>query len=608
MSTLSVKFALAATAIILLSIMPQLRFWIARGSQWQGAFATLQPDELKYSAYINALIDGRPRRNDPSTGQDDNPIAPLPESLFSIQFLPAYAIAWTARITGVSASTAFIALLAIAALLAALSIYSLLASTVSDHTIAVVGMLFVLSFGALAGGQGLIGLLIKHDVRFLGMPFLRRYEPALPFPFFFTFCTLLWTALSGSVKWTANLFAALTGLTFVVLLFSYFYLWTTAAAFFVCTACLWLIAQRGKRRSAARVFIIAIIPALIASPFYLALLSHLPHAFNKAQAPVFTHRPDLLRIPELLGVSVLIALFVGVRQHKISRVDPRVIFTASLALLPVAVLNQQVITGYTVQPYHYEVLILSYTVLVALVMAVKLLNPPLGRHAVLSIVGASLLWAVIEINGPFQARYKYYAANDEIVPVLERLNKQASRDGTWESLRERGQAPLVFSPLYQVSALLPTWAPQGTLLATAGAAFQSLSETDAKERLYSHFYYCRRDGKYLRGLLTDTANDPLLSDFAKSTIFGPERVLPFIAVNFQPIRPEEIEESIRAYNAFANSFSRDMATKRPLAYAISPVDSSFDFSNIDLWYERDAGERVGAYILYHLKLRSESSS
>ena len=98
MSTFSVKFALAVTAIVLLSIMPQLRFWLARGSQWQGAYATLQPDELKYSAYINALIDGRPRRNDPSTGHDHNPITPLPESLFSIQFLPAYAIAWTARI------------------------------------------------------------------------------------------------------------------------------------------------------------------------------------------------------------------------------------------------------------------------------------------------------------------------------------------------------------------------------------------------------------------------------------------------------------------------------------------------------------------------------
>jgi hypothetical protein len=102
-----------------------------------------------------------------------------------------------------------------------------------------------------------------------------------------------------------------------------------------------------------------------------------------------------------------------------------------------------------------------------------------------------------EINVPFQARYKYDVANDEIVPVLVRLNKQASSDGTWASLGERGQASLVFSPLYQVSTLLPTWAPQGTLLATAGAAFQSLSETEAKRAPLPHLYYCRRDSKYL---------------------------------------------------------------------------------------------------------------
>jgi len=36
---------------------------------------------------------------------------------------------------------------------------------------------------------------------------------------------------------------------------------------------------------------------------------------------------------------------------------------------------------------------------------------------------------------------------------------------------------------------------------------------------------------------------------------------------------------------------------------VIPVDGSFDFSNIDHWYERDGGERVGAYVLYRVKLK-----
>ncbi len=77
----------------------------------------------------------------------------------------------------------------------------------------------------------------------------------------------------------------------------------------------------------------------------------------------------------------------------------------------------------------------------------------------------------------------------------------------------------------------------------------------------------------------------------------------FLGRDVQPIRQDEIEQEVGAYEAFANSFSRDEALKYPLGYAVIPSDAQFDFSHIDLWYERDAGERVGVYTLYHLKLR-----
>jgi len=100
--------AAASAAIMLLALIPQIHLWFVRGRDWNGAYATLQGDEFLYSAYINALIDGRPRRNDPFAGQDNRPVSPLPESSFSIQFMPAYWIAVPARVFGVSASTAFI--------------------------------------------------------------------------------------------------------------------------------------------------------------------------------------------------------------------------------------------------------------------------------------------------------------------------------------------------------------------------------------------------------------------------------------------------------------------------------------------------------------------
>ena len=595
--------ALAVTAITFLSLMPQLHFWLVRGCRWQGAYATLQLDEVLYSAYVSALIQGRPRRNDPATGQDDHPQAPLPESLFSIQFIPPYAIAFLARAFGASASSAFIVLLGAAGLLASLSVFWLLTSVMGDSRFAAIGVLVVLCFGALAAGQGLIGLLLNLDVRFLGLPFLRGYEPSAPFPLFFVFCTLTWQALTTAFRRTATVKALLAGVALGILIFSYFYLWTAAAAWFVCVACFWLVMRPIDRRESLRLIILVSAPVILALGFYTTLLSHLPSSLDKLVLN-FTHRPDLLRIPEIIGGLILVALIVGMRRKKISLSEPQVIFAASFALVPFLIFNQHMLTGRSIQPYHYEVLIANYVVLVGLVLVTGLLRPAIPGRTILLIAASCLLWGTIEVNLALHARYSSNVRNDEMVPVLLRLKEQATHDGTWEGLRDHGNSPaLVFSPQYGIPTLLPTWAPQGSLLAPGSVAFQGLSEAERKERLYQHFYYCGKNIEYLRELLNDRTDDPFLTHFVKSTIFGPERDVPFLSPDFQPIRQDEIEREVSAYEALARSFSREEAAKHPLTYAVMLADGKFDFSHIDLWYGRDAGERVGAYTLYRLKLR-----
>jgi hypothetical protein len=325
---------------------------------------------------------------------------------------------------------------------------------------------------------------------------------------------------------------------------------------------------------------------------------------DRAWVQTLSHWPDLLRIPEIIGTLILVALIIGLRQGKISLHEPKVIFAASFALLPFLVFNQQVITGRSIQPFHYEVLIANYVVLLSLVLVVRLFHPEIRRRTVILIVSVCLLWAAIEVNLPFHTRHDLDVRNDEMIPVLLRLKEEAKYDGTWEGLRSYGRAPaLVFSPLYAISGLLPTWAPQGSLLATGSSAFQSLYKAEPKQRLYAHFYYCRRDIEYVRALLNDRAEDPFGTYYAQSVIFGPERVRLFLDLDSQPIRQDEIEQEVSAYEAFAKSFSREKAVERPLTYAITLADNKFDFSNIDLWYERDGGERVGAYVLYRLRLR-----
>src|SRR4051812_12640256 len=92
-----------ACVLILIALYPQLSFWTTRGGDWNGAYFVSNFDEVAYSAYIQALINGKPRKYDPYLARDAEH-----ESFYSIQFVPAYSIALPARALGIDASAAFI--------------------------------------------------------------------------------------------------------------------------------------------------------------------------------------------------------------------------------------------------------------------------------------------------------------------------------------------------------------------------------------------------------------------------------------------------------------------------------------------------------------------
>jgi len=196
---------LTSVAIALLSIMPQIHLSIIRGRDWNGAFVSSQGDEFYYSAYINALIDGRPRKNDPFDSGQNKSRRGVGESTFSIQFIPPYVISFWARTFRSSASTAMIVLIAAAGFFASLSVIWLIDAVTNNYRLAAAGTFFVLCLGGLAAGSPLYPTL----------PFLRRYQPAATFPLFFLFNFLLWYSLTGPLK-RARICVALACVTLVV--------------------------------------------------------------------------------------------------------------------------------------------------------------------------------------------------------------------------------------------------------------------------------------------------------------------------------------------------------------------------------------------------------
>jgi hypothetical protein len=143
------------------------------------------------------------------------------------------------------------------------------------------------------------------------------------------------------------------------------------------------------------------------------------------------------------------------------------------------------------------------------------------------------------------------------------------------------------------------------LIGTGTASFQALPETQRKEWIYLHLYYCGKDEDYLRQLLNDRIDDPYLTYFVQSTVFGPERILLFLGHHTEPVSQPEIEAQVAEYAAFARSFSRSNALTRPMTYVITRVEERFDFSRVDRWYQRDEGERIGDYTLYRVRLRDQ---
>lgn len=596
---------LTCLATVLLSLIPQIHLWLVRGKDWNGAYTSSQTDEPLYSAYINALINGRVRKNDPFGSRDDAADAPLPESIFSIQFVPAYAIALPARIFGVSASEAFIVLTAAAALLSSLSMFWLLNDVTENHRLAGAGTLFVLCLGGLLGKFGLFGTFI--DIPFPVLPFLRRYEPAAVLPLFILFQFLVWRAITAMGKRGARVSAVLAGLTLAVLVFSYLYLWTAAAAWLICIGALWLYFRPDERRKTLVLLTtIGVITAIALVP-YVYLLSHQTATLDGQLILLSTHRPDLLRAHEILGVTILLALAIGIRCHRIHRAQAPVIYAASLGVLPFVVFNQQILTGKTMQVFHFESYVVNYSTMLGLLITVALLWPPVSNRLLIWVAGLSLAWGLIAVGLPARLDSVPSAiARDDSVPVFLRLKELSTKDGTIAGLRSTGKAStLVFSPDVLLTKWLPTWTSQGTLLDQTGVYCGAVTREEQKQFFFMHLYYSKVETEVLQQALKGRLY-PFRKELTSSPslIFGPARIFPELSSQFHPVQPDEIEREVRAFQTYVNSFSREEASKRPLAYAVVSTAENFDFTNLDRWYERDVGERVGAYTLYRLKLRS----
>lgn len=604
---------IAGLFLAIFSLYPQGKLIYNRGSEWNGHYAYNDIDEVAYAAYLKALIDGRPRKNDPYTGRDDAPDNPQPESLFSIQFAAPYTVALPARLLGVDAPWAMTISGAVAIFLTGLAIFWLIGMITGDSLYAMADALIVIVFGAIFAGEGAIGEILGTGYSYPYFPGFRRYLPAMAMVAFFAMVALVWKMVSGerlavsSEQQTPHstlrtphsdhfaLLIAASAICFGYMVFSYFYIWTTALAWLGCLLVCWLVVRpAGVWRDVRDLIILGLACGVALIP-YAWMLSLRSTTMDEVQLLVHTHAPDLLRMPEIISYLVLALVAALVVSNVLRLKDRGTLFAVSLALSVIAVFNQQVVTGQALQPIHYQVFIGNYVAGLALVVTFALVWRDLKgrelRHWRAAIAGLALIaivWGFVECHYTVRILDDVNIARDEALPVGRRLADLAKSGG---DARKQTVLHLGIAEADD----LPTLAPQALLWARHQHLYAGVTWQENKERYYQQLYYqgvtplqLAEGMKYQGDIVSIIA------------LFGWGRHTDRLNSEYKPLQYAEVDEEAQKYADYAANFDARRGVR--LDYLIAPTDG-FYTENIDKWYQRDAGQVFGKWTLYTLAPR-----
>jgi hypothetical protein len=317
---------------------------------------------------------------------------------------------------------------------------------------------------------------------------------------------------------------------------------------------------------------------------------------DDVQLLVRTHALDLWRMPEYVSVVCLLMLAVAAAKRRPAVREGRFLLASSFALVPLIVFNQQVLTGRSLQPIHYQVFIGNYVAGLALVLTVATLIGLgySGRKAWVNAVSGiaasiAVAWGLVECHYTVRVLDDANVERDLALPVAKRL-EQLARDVD----DPHRQTVLAFDMIQ--SDDLPSVAPQNVLWARHQHVFAGLTWEQNKERYYQYLYYSNVDPEGLDYLLKN--------DFVSQiALFGWGRHTDRLSFDAKPLTFREIGEEVARYRDYLNNFDRATASSPLISYVVVNDEAGTDTSNLQRWYELGGGEKVGKYTIFRARLR-----
>ena len=572
-----------------LSLYPQVYQYVQRGEQYNGASFFYDYDEVVYASHVQSIIDGKPRNNSVYLGEN----APQQfETIFSIQFLPVYFTALPARVFGVSSDTAFLFLSVICAVASSWLLFWVFEAVFDDDKYSSIAALFVLIAGPLVAGISFLKGILGFGGSAFYLTFLRRTTPALAFPFLILFLGLVWRGLRTHDKLESLRYGVLAGLCFAVTVFSYFFFWTAILAWILAVVILSFALDRDRLK---RQFIYFWIPfGIIAVSFlgiYTRFIFSRHESSDSAQVLESTRQLVLLRPSLLIGLGVLV-FAVGLMKAGILEVKNQMtVFIISFSILPVFVFNQQIVTGYSLQPMHYNMYVVNYLVAAAVGMVVftcvKFVRFRVSKVTWLITVFGLGVWGVAEVHYAATMRYPYNLVRDEAVSVNKRLAELAKPN--------ENRITYNFDPIQADNQ--PTLAPFGLIWAEHMFFLSNMSADEHRERYYFFLYFQNRSVDWLQLELARCPNQTCRA------LIG-WKVNKTLSINPKEVDRGELREFGIEYGRFLERIDYQQVKKLRFSFIVAKRNSRSDFSRIDLWYTRGKPEKHNEFLLYPVSLKS----
>lgn len=303
-------------------------------------------DEEYYATLAAATARGEPLLSNPYLGEvPDTPA----RSSEAVTFLPRYATAFLVHAFGLGASFTLLHVLVPFAVW--LLIFFLLCRVTRSPIWAAAGACCVLLlpyylFPAVSAAKALLGLPQEYFVThpfWIGLPYARRFNPALSAIALFGFLALHWRGAETRQLLPRLLAALLGGLLF----YCYFFFGVFALGF----AVVWSLAahalekQQGWQVSAG----LLALQVVVAIPFLRWTLQSMS---TFESVTVRSHEP-YLPWPHILAMLLALGLLSAVLPSLARR------WLVVLGLCALGVVNQHVLTGLYVEPWHFDAYVLA---------------------------------------------------------------------------------------------------------------------------------------------------------------------------------------------------------------------------------------------------------